>query len=212
MRPINTPPLYYAVKHCHYEATRLLIEHGANVNVLIKDIECPSNGFAYVFSCGYYHDVCLLHIAVSYNDVDIVRLLLDSGAKMSYICVSEPLISIAIGNHNHSMVDLLYERDIDNGIGFDMQSEKEDNYEQCRYDEELYCKLEQVLDIGDIDMVEVVAKHSDHHAKDIMLATAYDMQVDVSIIKRLLQSGADSSKIIEKATYHKSVYDVLTNN
>ena len=180
--------------------------------MLIKDMECPSDGFAYVSNCGYYHDVCLLHIAVSYNDIDMVRLLLDSGAKMPYICPNGSLVSIAICNHNHNMVDLLYERDIDNGTGFDVRLEKEDYYGECHSYEEVWCELELVLDIGDIDMVEVVAKHSDQEAKDIMLATAYDMQVDVSIIERLLQLGANSSKIIEKATYHKSVYDVLTNN
>ena len=142
----------------------------------------------------------------------MVRLLLDSGAKMPYICPNGSLVSIAICNHNHNMVDLLYERDIDNGTGFDVRLEKEDYYGECHSYEEVWCELELVLDIGDIDMVEVVAKHSDQEAKDIMLATAYDMQVDVSIIERLLQLGANSSKIIEKATYHKSVYDVLTNN
>lgn len=206
------PPLYYAIKNLQYNAAKLLIDNGANVNMLIVDMDCPSKGCAYVNNCGDYHDVCLLHVAVSYDDTDMVRLLLDSGAKISYECPNGLLSPIAICNRNYSMLDLLYERDIGIGRAFDIRLEKENRYGEWHYYTEEWCDLELVLDIGDIDMVMIVAKHLDQHMKDIMLAVAYDMEVDVSIIERLLQLGASGSKIIEKAIYHKSIYDLIRND
>lgn len=115
--------------------------------------------------------VSLLHIAVYNNDTTMTRLLLENGAD-----VSCELIHIAIRYRNVTIVALLYEHIMDVDMHHD---------------------IELALKSGDIKIIEIVAKHSDQHTKNAMLNMANDMQVDVSIINRLLQLGATSNKIIE---------------
>lgn len=56
----STTPLNSAIKHNHYDACVLLIEHGANIN----------------------HMLSPLHEAVAYNRLEICKLLMDHGADI----------------------------------------------------------------------------------------------------------------------------------
>jgi ankyrin repeat protein len=205
------PPLYYAVKNLQYNAAKLLIDNGADVNMLIVDMDCPNDNCDYIGDRDCCHDVCLLHVAVSYNDVNMVRLLIDSGAKMPYNCKGGSLVNIAIYHNNHDMASLLYECGMNDGLGFYIRREKCDSYGEWHYHDELWSDVELSLlsDLSDLDMIEIVAKHQGQYEKNVMLAIACDEQVDISIIERLLHLGARSDGIIEKATYYKTVYDVL---
>ena len=208
------PPLYYAIKNLQYNAAKLLIDNGADVNMLMEDMDCPSNNYDYIGDRDCSHNVCLLHVAVTYNDVNMVRLLIDSGAKMPYNCKGGSLVNIAIYHNNHDMASLLYECGMNDGLGLDIRREKCDSYGEWHYHDELWSDVELSLlsDLSDLDMIEIVAKHQDQYEKNVMLAIACDEQVDISIIERLLQIGARSTRIIEKATYYKTVYDLIRND
>ncbi|BCC09336.1 MULTISPECIES: ankyrin repeat domain-containing protein [Bacillus cereus group] len=78
----KSPPIFYSV---HYEVTKLLIDFGADVN--------SSDGYDSV-----------IKIAVSRDDVDMVKILLENGAEITN---PQTLLSIAIHKDSFEMLSFL---------------------------------------------------------------------------------------------------------
>lgn len=73
------PPIYMAVRHGHSEITRMLIEHGADVNPrILREGETPGPGEPWPIR----RDPLLHEAAYAAHD-DVVRLLLAEGARVN---------------------------------------------------------------------------------------------------------------------------------
>ena len=133
--------LSYATQNKHIRCVKLLLDHGANVNVL-----AAAFGFTPLFnasSCGSYDIMSLLldygadvnmktkdrghtplHVAANYGNIKCLELLLDRGANINMACDSDkntPL-HIAIASEMFHCVPLLTKR------GANLNAE--DNYKE----------------------------------------------------------------------------------
>lgn len=76
-------PIFYAVENNNIKAVKLFIKNGANLNLKLVDNEekIKTNLPYYISICSYIHPSKTLVIhAASYGNLDILKLLIDSGA------------------------------------------------------------------------------------------------------------------------------------
>jgi ankyrin repeat protein len=96
---------HYAVDSGHETIARLILDHGANVNITNND------GFTG------------LYVAVYYGAEAIVRLLLESGANISVVCkkgarvMRGTALSVAASQGHKGLVELLMEKRADINVG-----------------------------------------------------------------------------------------------
>lgn len=211
---MGLPPIYYAVKHSHYDAAKLLIEHGANIDLRISYWD-----YRYGWSdCILYDNmnvvICLLHISVNNGDIRMTELLLCNG---SHIPTDSSLMLIAICKGNIPMIELLYEHDIDSQLDgeYDIHCSGHDHHSDHCIDCIVGNNIDLALRLNDIDVLKVVIKHGSYGVSDLnnKLREAYDRQAHISIIKALLEVGADINviawRIKEQCEYHQSIYELI---
>ena len=81
MPNIVGPPLYYAVKHNHLEAARLLLEHGANPRSASTDMDIVREEGRYTTSTRSYTYIVVT--AIENRNAKITDLLFDYGARLN---------------------------------------------------------------------------------------------------------------------------------
>ena len=201
-------PLYYAVKQSQYDAAKLLINNGANMDTIKP---------RYFYSCKEtcFHVISLLHIAVIDNNTSIVELLLSSGFTEGSWCDNVSCVHIAIYNSNTDIIRLLYQYGVDVMRKATIKCRScSDCYRDIDTDAcyEYLDDMELTLKEGDIDVIRTVASLQDQKGKNRMLREAYEMYKEISILKALIDIGADRRVMYtSNAKYHKAVYDLINS-
>ena len=205
--------LYYAVAGSYYDAAKLLVENGADVNERVP-IKCPTPdemGYGLRSKCDK-HTVSLLHIATCNNDTSIVKLLILNGANQGSCCDGSSCVHIAICKGNADIVRLLYQYDVD--VGKECIIPYRDCY-KCSTSErkDSIGDIELALDCDYTDVIATIASYQTQTIRNEMLIDAYNKDSRLNTIKKLIDMGADRSiirKSIEsKYNYYKSLYDLM---
>lgn len=211
---MGLPPLYYAVKYSNYDAAKLLIEHGANIDLRIDYWDCQYGWSDCILSDNRRDDSCLLNISVNNNDVRMTELLLCNGV---HIPKHSSIMLIAIRKGNIPMIELLYRYDTNHRLNWDYEihCDEHDHWNCHCSDCVIGNNVNLALDMHDIDVLRAVIKHGsiDVSYLNYELQKSYDRQASISIIKTLLEVGADintiSRRVKEQCEYHQSIYELI---
>lgn len=98
--PDGCTPLIYATEANHYSTCKFLLEKGASVNIRKQ---CPT-----AFGYNYNPDIWPIHIAISNNNLELVKLFIQHGANLDFskfLCT--PLLSFAAEKNNPYILSTL---------------------------------------------------------------------------------------------------------
>ena len=170
--------MYLAVSKNNIDIVKLLLKHGADVNIKDNDSNTP------------------LHLAVSKNNIDIVNLLLKHGADVNTTDInSKTPLHRAVSNENIDIVKLLLKPEANVNI--------RDTYGRTP----LHGASEE-----NIDIVKLLLKHGAdvNITTDYYRSTPLNLAVskeNIDIVKLLLKHGADvnTTDINSKTPLHLAV-------